>query len=437
MKTRYTAFSYCMVFVFSLSIAFGYAQSTGKVEAQLFDRKWIKKGITEMTCYTRSNNQLVAFGAFDIQVTENNDRLAVVTQLKMLNTDQTWIDTSISDRNTLQPIYRSSYTPDRRMVLHFGKEVKGYYYDRKLKRETQVKESISSPVVESYTYPYLLAALPLASGYKAELQVYDYKTGQQNNVHKVLIEEVKSSSYKSDFTGEHAVWCASVQEPATGDQYTYYIDKETRRLWKIEVRSKNQYVLMLNKEAEESTITVRFDKEQALAMIQSGKSVIEGQAFARDNENEGILGGKAIFNINKKQYAAKGIAVLLIPYTAYYKEWVTRNESLRKKGVSIPLSKEAAACIKVATVYDDKGSFEFVNLQPGEYLLYTEFGYIHTSNRTEVVGYTDTYINGMFQGTSANTETYKVKGGASASIKKIITIKKEGERVSVKLKKTL
>jgi hypothetical protein len=437
MKTKHAELNYFILFVFSLNLTVGYAQSTWKIDSQSFDRKWIKKGITEMTCYSRSGNQLVPFGVFDINVTEKNDRLSIVTRLKMIHTDQTWTDTSISDGNTLQPIYRSSYTPDRRMVLQFGKEVKGYYYDRKLNRETSVKEPITAAMLESYTYPYLLAALPLSSGYKAELLVYDYKTGQQTNVNKVVIEEVRSSSYASEFSGEHAVWCATVNEPATNDQYTYYIDKETRRLWKIELRSKNQYVVMLNKEAEESTITARFDKEQAMAMIQSGKSVIEGQAFARDNENEGILGGKAIFNINKKQYAAKGVAVLLIPYTAYYKEWVTRNESLRKRGKSIPLSKEAAACIKVATVYDDKGSFEFVNLQAGEYLLYTEFGYIHTSNRTEVVGYTDTYINGMFQGTSANTETYKVQGGASANIKKIITIKKDGEKVTVKLKKTL
>lgn len=437
MNTKHTELNYFMVFVFSLNITTGYAQSTWKIDVNSFEKKWITKGTTEMTCYTKSGTQLIPFGAFDINITENKDRLSIITQLKMLNSNQTWTGTSISESHTLQPVYRSSFTPDRRMVLQFGKEVNGYYFDKQLKKETLIKETITSPLLESYTYPYLLAALPLTAGYKAELLVYDYQTSQKTNINKVVIDEVKSSSYTSDLTGEHPVWYVSVREVANNDHYTYYIDKATRRLWKIEVRSKDQFVLMINKENDQNTITAVLDKAQTLAMIQSGKSVLAGQAFARDNQNEGVLGGKAILNIQKKQYAAKGVAVILIPYTAYFKEWVKLNESLRKKGKAIPLSKEAAECIKVATVYDDKGSFEFVNLQAGEYLLYTEFGYIHTSNRTEIVGYTDTYINGMFQGSAANTETYKVQGNAAANIKKIVTIKTDGQRISVKLKKTL
>lgn len=73
---------------------------------------------------------------------------------------------------------------------------------------------------------------------------------------------------------------------------------------------------------------------------------------------------------------------------------------------------------------------------PGEYMLYTEFGYTHTTSRTEVVGYTDTYINGIFQGSSANTETYSYGTSASAAIQKVVEIKEVGENVSVKLKKT-
>jgi hypothetical protein len=125
------------------------------------------------------------------------------------------------------------------------------------------------------------------------------------------------------------------------------------------------------------------------------------------------------------------------PYTPYFKEWVTINEKLRKQGRSVPLAKEAAGCIKVATVYDNAGNFEFTSLMPGDYLLYTEFGYEHTSVRTEVVGYTDTYINGMFQGSSANTEVKRYGTNASAAIKKVVTISKAGEKLSVKLKKTL
>lgn len=92
------------------------------------------------------------------------------------------------------------------------------------------------------------------------------------------------------------------------------------------------------------------------------------------------------------------------------------------------MSKDAAACIKVAAVYDDKGSFEFVNLMAGEYLLYTEFGYVHTSVRTEIVGYTDTYINGMFQGSSANTEVNRYSSNAVAGIKRWWRLRRMGIR---------
>jgi hypothetical protein len=144
----------------------------------------------------------------------------------------------------------------------------------------------------------------------------------------------------------------------------------------------------------------------------------------------------AVLNINKKQYAQPGTTVVLIPYTAFFKEWLELNEKSRKKGRSIPLPKEVTECIKTTTVYDEKGNFEFVNLMPGDYLLYTEFGYVHSFSRTEVVGYTDTYINGMFQGTRANTTTNSYSTNASAAVKKVVTLKKEGEKASVKLRKT-
>lgn len=101
------------------------------------------------------------------------------------------------------------------------------------------------------------------------------------------------------------------------------------------------------------------------------------------------------------------------------------------------MSKEAAACIKVTSIYDNEGNFEFTNLMPGDYYLFTEFGYSHLTSRTEVVGYTDTYINGFFQGTTPNTQVYKYHTGVTATVKKIVTIKKEGEKITVKLKKTL
>ena len=132
-----------------------------------------------------------------------------------------------------------------------------------------------------------------------------------------------------------------------------------------------------------------------------------------------------------------GTTVLLIPYTDFFKEWIKLNEASRKKGRAIPLPKEATDCIKVTTVYDSEGHFEFTNLLPGDFLLYTEFGYVHTSIRSEVTGYTDTYINGLYQGSRENTTVNSYNTNAGSSVKKIVTIKSDGAKVEVKLKKTL
>jgi len=124
-------------------------------------------------------------------------------------------------------------------------------------------------------------------------------------------------------------------------------------------------------------------------------------------------------------------------YVLHYGKEVTGYYLDKKTGKSIPLPKEAAACIKTATVYDHDGHFEFTNLMPGDYMLMTQFGYLHGSTRTEVTGYTDTYIDGAYVGTMPNTNTYNVNEGAVAGAKKVVTIKQDGEKVTMKLKQTL
>jgi len=425
--------SFILLYLLSLPVAGQQVVSPGAAD---FEKKWLRSGRTEMGYYVWNENKWAEIYSFTYDIHVTQQTVAVYTHLKALYSSEQWTDTAISEASTYHPLYRSSFTNDKEYVLRFGKEVNGYYFDKKNKKREVVKEATGSSFFDSYTYPYLLGLLPLSSGYKKDLPVYEFKQGRSGNVKVARIQSVKSNVYTSQLTGEHKVWQVSVLEEATNDQYEYYIDKDDRRIWKIEVRSGNQRLLLLNKEIDYNPFTKPFNKEETLQLVTGGNAVISGQAFARDNENEGLLKGMAILNINKKQFAQQGTTILLIPYTPFFKEWIKLNEASRKKGRSIPLPKEAAACIKMATVYDDKGNFEFVNLLPGDYLLYTEFGYVHTSHRTEVVGYTDTYINGMFQGTSANTEVNTYATNAAASIKKVVTISKNGETVSVKLKKT-
>lgn len=404
-----------------------------------FETKKIKSGKYEMACFLVHEGKDVEVGSFTIDINANAKTVSVFTVFDLFTSNEQRIDTVIADGNTFQPIYRSSFNKSSELILNYGKEVTGAYFDKQNRKKRTIKEPITDAVFDSYSYPYLLGALPLASGYSASIPVYDYKPTNANNIKKALLEEVTSNVYTSKFTGAHKVWQVTVFEEATSEKYVYYLDKETRRIWKVEIFSKaGQHVVMTDKEAEENTIKSPFDKVATMKLIKSGSAVISGQAFARDNQNEGkVLGGGAILNINKKQFAPQGTSIVLIPYTDFFKEWVKRNEASRKKGTAIPLPQEAADCIKATGVYDDKGHFEFVNLMPGEYLVFTEFGYVHTSIRSEVTGYTDTYINGLYQGTATHTTSNGYNSNATASVKKVVRITKEGEKVEIKLKKTL
>ena len=411
------------------------AQMVVTPTANLLEKKWIRNGQSRMGYYSLKDGQLTEICHFDIDISYTSKSLSVITALRFLASGDVWKDTSITDANSFKPLYRSSHHSTKYYFLKFGNEVSGYYFDKEAKIQLAINEKVKANFFDSYSYPYLLGLLPLNIGYRAELPVYDYQKGRNSNVKKAVVEEVKNSIYKSNLTGEHKVWQVNVYEESTNDRYQYYIDKETRRIWKIEIFTKDQTLLLLDKEIDFNPYKTKFDKEATMKMIKSGNSVISGQIFARDNK-AGIK-GIAILNVNKKQYAQVGTSVVLIPHTEFFKEWVSLNKASRKKGVSIPLPKDVVDCIKTTTVYDEEGHFDFVNLMPGEYLLYTEFSYVHTASRTEVIGYTDTYINGMFQGSTANTETYSYDTNASAAVQKIVTVKKDGEKVSIKLKKTL
>jgi hypothetical protein len=179
----------------------------------------------------------------------------------------------------------------------------------------------------------------------------------------------------------------------------------------------------------------KFDKKHTMQLVTGGKSVIKGQAFARDNES-GIK-GIAVLNINKKQFAPRGTTVVLIPYTDYYKEWIEVSKKYGKQGKVVQLPKEAKECIRVVQITNDEGNFEFNNLMPGQYLLYSQFGYQHTQHASEVVGRKDYYVNNSYQGSSDILSYFTYGVNASAYVDKVVTIKNDGDVEHIKLKRTL
>lgn len=403
-----------------------------------FDFGKLKASSVEMELLAQSKTGFIPVGSFSVSVKPTAKTISVFTVLEMYANKEKYFDTTIADLNTLQPVYRSSRNPSKEMVLSYGKEIKGFYYDRAGNTTIAINESTDKSVFDGYIYPYVFSAMPLTLGYRAKLQVYDYKPGNGSNFSTTTIVSVKNNIYKSQYSGEHKVWQVNVHEESTNDWYDYFIDKESSRIWKIEMKTGGgQQYLLTDKEIDfELVVKTPFSKTETMKLIKDGNSAISGVAYAKDNQNNMVAKGKSVFNIQKKQFAPAGTTILLIPYTAYYKEWMSVNEKLMGKGRPVPLRKEAAECIKVTTVYDDKGHFDFTNLMPGEYMVVTEFSYTHTNNRTEVIGYTDTYINGVFAGSQERTKTTQYGTEAAAAIRKNILIKKDGEKVSVILKKT-
>ncbi|WP_345050141.1 hypothetical protein [Hymenobacter glaciei] len=179
----------------------------------------------------------------------------------------------------------------------------------------------------------------------------------------------------------------------------------------------------------------KLNKEEAVRMLTAGSSSITGQLFARDNQS--AIKGIAILNINKKQYAPAGTEVILIPYTAYFKEYLEESKKQRKRGKPLNLSGEALECMRITKVGGSGGKYLFDKLKEGTYFLYTRFDYVHTATRTDVVGQTDHYVNGSYQGSSDITNSYGVGMSGDALVEKLVTIDKDGEVKEVNLKKTL
>lgn len=280
----------------------------------------IKASSVEMELMAQSNTGYVPVGSYTITVKPTTTTISVYTVLEMYATKEKYMDTTIADANTLQPLYRSAFNPSKEMIIAYGKKITGYYYDKGNKIRSVINEFTDQSVFDGYIYPYVFSAMPLTLGYRAKLQVFDYKPGNNNNVRTTTIESVRNNIYKSQYSGEHKVWQVSVHEEATNDSFEYFIDKESNRIWKIEMNAGDgQHFILTDKEIDfDIVVKTPFNKAETMKLLKEGNSVISGVVYAKDNQNSLIAKGKSVFNINKKQFAPVGTTIVLIPLTAYY-----------------------------------------------------------------------------------------------------------------------
>jgi hypothetical protein len=418
------------VFIFSSQfcavLLFGQALITPNDPS--INKSLIKQGKFTMGYYVVKEDKATEICLYETEVKIDNQKFNLNTSLNFLQSNLRWKETVVADANTLKTFSRNSQRDTRSFSLAYSDKVSGEKTDKSGKK-SRVNFSLSEPFFDIALYPYVICALPLTTGYKAIIPVVDLDANEKIN--KVLITEVKSSVFNSELTGDHNVWKVSVLEESTGHIYNYYIDKETRKLYRVDISANGTVLFLLDKETDYNPFKTQFDKEATLRMVTGGSSVIFGEAYAREAMTDiSILGS------NKKQVAAKGTRVLLMPYTAYYKEWfeINKKQAKVKNAKPIQLPKEAKECILFTEVYDDKGHFEFTNLMPGEYLLFTTFGYEETFLKREITGGADKYINGHYAGSEVYSDVFEYSRNAAANAMKTFTIKSNGEKLNIKLR---
>lgn len=165
-------------------------------------------------------------------------------------------------------------------------------------------------------------------------------------------------------------------------------------------------------------------KEATAELRPLGTSVIKGQAYFK-----GAL-------LAPKKYPPKGSqAVGLIWMTDEFKVWYEQVKRDQKMPKHIP-----QAILKHfmrTKVLDDKGSFMFTNMPPGEYLLITDFSYERTRNQVEVTGRTDVYTaGGHYIGSNdqITVNTYAVQEGVT--FEKRVVVPADGQTIEVTLDKS-
>ncbi len=424
--------------IFIWFYSFAVAQTIILPGDKLINPSLIHQGNFNMTYYHSDVTQATELGIYDVEVQIKEGKFYLNTYHKAKYYEEK--NVVVADANNFKSISRKSSSVEDGASNEFSVS-NGVFTNVKTGEKTNYDTKLSDQYFDYNVYPYILSALPLKLGgenYVLPILDIDHTTNKVTTDEAIVLD-TKTDQFTSPLTGQHMCWKLTVVHKDAKKYVFYYIDKNNRRIRKIEHAFKDKVLGFLDKETDINLFKTPFDKEAIRKMMNDGNSVIMGEAFARDDRSgkDDKLIRIDVLNVNKKQFAPKGTKVLLLPHTEYYKEWFELNKKQAKiKGAKpIPLPKEAASQIKVAEVFDDKGSFEFANLMYGEYLLFTSFGYEDFFSKSEVVGKADVYANGSYQGTEVYTDMFGYTQQGNANFYKFVTVKSTGETVKVKLKR--
>ncbi len=340
--------------------------------------------------------------------------------------------TSIADTKTFNPVSYKSEGLKSVLDLNFSNPVTAKTHFLNGDKDQQVTIRPKGKFVDFNIAELLFTTLPLDVGYKALIPEFYFDKSPDSVLSNYIIKDVKSYIHRSPKTGNHETWLVSVLEEESNAIYNYVIDKKDYRIWQREMPvGGGTTEICVNEELDYRPIEANFDKAENLRKLEKGNSVIVGTAFARDHS------GRQLVNINRAQFAPRGTVVAILPNSAYLEEWKEVNRKIKKRGKlpEVPIDPNVAACVKTTTVYDDKGHFEFTNLMPGEYILFTSFGYTHKYSYSYYAGTSNlVHPSGAVLSSTPIYKSANASSGATAQIESYVTIRKDGDKVDVNLK---
>lgn len=202
-----------------------------------FIEKYIQNEQYTMTFFSVKDTTKTVIGNIQnsIILKDNQILQSMVMQSNFQKSD--FIDITMYHLKNLKPFFHSSNNEQRLLTIHYGDTV--HAMSRNV-ADGLIKTYVDIMVrpthyYDSSSYQNILRWLDLREGFQEELKIYNYDPNSKSGLMKVKITGVSSELYNSKKLGTREVWKVSEVYGETAYTTVHYIDKQDRRLWKMEI----------------------------------------------------------------------------------------------------------------------------------------------------------------------------------------------------------
>ncbi|HEU4996330.1 MAG TPA: hypothetical protein VFT29_16045 [Gemmatimonadaceae bacterium] len=139
------------------------------------------------------------------------------------------VDTAIAELHTLRAVAHQSHQPTRTMRFAFdGNDVEGEVRAKGGDSVTHVHQALGGPIFDSNIIDLVVAALPLRTGFRAELPFFIYERGGRIPM-PVAVRDRATVMFPH--LGQRDAWIITVGVP--GAPATIWVDTKTRAVLRV------------------------------------------------------------------------------------------------------------------------------------------------------------------------------------------------------------